>query len=154
MKNIRIGSRESRLAVVQSEMVMDYIKENCPEYTPELVTMKTTGDRILDRNLDQIGGKGLFVKELDAALMDGRSDMSVHSLKDMPAQIPEELPLIGFPNGKIQEMFWYCRMESQNLIFQNRWAVPAAEECCSFRPCIQRQPLHRSGEMCIHGWQK
>ena len=96
MKNIRIGSRESRLAVVQSEMVMDYIKENCPEYTPELVTMKTTGDRILDRNLDQIGGKGLFVKELDAALMDGRSDMSVHSLKDMPAQIPEELPLIGF----------------------------------------------------------
>lgn len=50
---------------------MDYIKENCPEYTPELVTMKTTGDRILDRNLDQIGGKGLFVKELDAALMDG-----------------------------------------------------------------------------------
>ena len=78
MKNIRVGSRESRLAVVQSEMVMDYIKENCPEYTPELVTMKTTGDRILDRNLDQIGGKGLFVKELDAALMDGRSDMSVH----------------------------------------------------------------------------
>ena len=52
--------------------------------------------QILDRNLDQIGGKGLFVKELDAALMDGRSDMSVHSLKDMPAQIPEELPLIGF----------------------------------------------------------
>lgn len=49
MKNIRVGSRESRLAVVQSEMVMDYIKENCPEYTPELVTMKTTGDRILDR---------------------------------------------------------------------------------------------------------
>ena len=96
MKNIRVGSRESRLAVVQSEMVMDYIKENCPEYTPELVTMKTTGDRILDRNLDQIGGKGLFVKELDAALMDGRSDMSVHSLKDMPAQIPEKLPLIGF----------------------------------------------------------
>ena len=43
MKNIRVGSRESRLAVVQSEMVMDYIKENCPEYTPELVTMKTTG---------------------------------------------------------------------------------------------------------------
>ena len=55
MKNIRIGSRESRLAVVQSEMVMDYIKENCQEYTPQLVTMKTTGDRILDRTLDQIG---------------------------------------------------------------------------------------------------
>ena len=68
-----IGSRESRLAVVQSEMVMEYIKENCPEYTPELVTMKTTGDRILDRNLDQIGGKGLFVKELDAAFIGSKS---------------------------------------------------------------------------------
>lgn len=58
--------------------------------------MKTTGDKILDRTLDKIGGKGLFVKELDAALMDGRSDLSVHSLKDMPAEIPAELPLIGF----------------------------------------------------------
>lgn len=96
MKKIRIGSRESRLAVIQSEMVMDYIKNQCPEYEPELVTMKTTGDKILDRTLDKIGGKGLFVKELDTALLDGRSDLSVHSLKDMPAEIPEELPLIGF----------------------------------------------------------
>ncbi len=96
MKKIRIGSRESRLAVIQSEMVMDYIKNQCLEYEPELVTMKTTGDKILDRTLDKIGGKGLFVKELDAALLDGRSDLSVHSLKDMPAEIPEELPLIGF----------------------------------------------------------
>lgn len=96
VKKIRIGSRESRLAVIQSEMVMDYIRKQCPKYEPELVTMKTTGDKILDRTLDKIGGKGLFVKELDAALMDGRSDLSVHSLKDMPAEIPEELPLIGF----------------------------------------------------------
>ena len=58
--------------------------------------MKTTGDKILDRTLDKIGGKGLFVKELDAALLDGRSDLSVHSLKDMPAEIPTELPLNGF----------------------------------------------------------
>ena len=57
---------------------------------------ETTGDKILDRTLDKIGGKGLFVKELDAALLDGRSDLSVHSLKDMPAEIPTELPLIGF----------------------------------------------------------
>ena len=154
MKNIRVGSRESRLAVVQSEMVMDYIKENCPEYTPELVTMKTTGDRILDRNLDQIGGKGLFVKELDAALMDGRSDMSVHSLKDMPAQIPEELPLIGFSKREDPRDVLVLPEGVAELDFQNRWVVPAAEECCSFRPCIQRQPLRQSGEMYIHGWQK
>ena len=85
MKNkICIGSRESRLAVIQSEMVMDFIRENCPETELELLTMKTTGDLILDRTLDKVGGKGLFVKELDRALMDRRSDLSVHSLKDMP----------------------------------------------------------------------
>ena len=57
MKKFRIGSRESRLAVIQSEMVMDYIRNQCPKYEPELVTMKTTGDKILDRTLDKIGGK-------------------------------------------------------------------------------------------------
>lgn len=58
--------------------------------------MKTTGDIILDRTLDKVGGKGLFVKELDKALIDGRSILSVHSLKDMPMEVPEELPLLAF----------------------------------------------------------
>ena len=96
MRTIRIGSRESRLAVVQSEMVISYIEENCEDLAVELLTMKTTGDRILDRTLDKVGGKGLFVKELDAALLARRSDLSVHSLKDMPMQIPEELPVLGY----------------------------------------------------------
>lgn len=96
MDNIRIGSRESRLAVVQSEMVLNYIKEHFPDKQVELVTMKTTGDIILDRNLDQVGGKGLFVKELDRALLDKRTDLSVHSLKDMPMEIPKELPIVAF----------------------------------------------------------
>ena len=58
--------------------------------------MKTTGDMILDRSLDKVGGKGLFVKELDYALRDGRIDISVHSLKDMPMDTPEDLPLLAF----------------------------------------------------------
>ena len=58
--------------------------------------MKTTGDKILDRTLDKIGGKGLFVKELDAALMEGRVDITVHSCKDLPMEIPEGLPLAAF----------------------------------------------------------
>ena len=62
---ICIGSRESRLAVIQSEMVMDYLKKECPQKEIRLLTMKTTGDKILDRTLDKVGGKGLFVKELD-----------------------------------------------------------------------------------------
>lgn len=93
---IIIGSRESRLAVIQSEMVMQHIRDCNPQAEVSLLTMKTTGDRILDRTLDQIGGKGLFVKELDRALIERKSDLSVHSLKDMPMEVPGELPLVAF----------------------------------------------------------
>ena len=82
--------------MIQSQMVIDYIRAHHPQTETELLTMKTTGDMILDRTLDQVGGKGLFVKELDRALLEGRSDLSVHSLKDMPMEVPEELPLIAF----------------------------------------------------------
>jgi len=95
-KTIRIGSRESKLAVIQSRIVMDLISKYHPEIRTELVTMKTTGDIILDRTLDKVGGKGLFVKELDRALLEGEIDLSVHSLKDMPMEVPEDLPLLAF----------------------------------------------------------
>ena len=93
---IRIGSRESKLAVIQSQMVMDAIFKAMPEAELELVTMKTTGDKILNKTLDQIGGKGLFVRELDQALRENRVDFTVHSLKDMPMEVPEDLPLAAF----------------------------------------------------------
>ena len=95
-KKIVIGSRESALAVIQSRMLMDHLAQAHPELETELLTMKTTGDRILDRTLDQVGGKGLFVKELDLALRHGRADLTVHSLKDVPMDLPEELPLVCF----------------------------------------------------------
>lgn len=96
MKKVIIGSRESRLAVIQSQMVRDFICENNNnQVTAELLTMKTTGDKILDRTLDKIGGKGLFVKELDRALLAGQTDISVHSLKDMPMEVPENLPVVA-----------------------------------------------------------
>lgn len=87
---IRVGSRDSRLAVVQAEEVCRALGD-C-----ELVTMKTTGDMVLDKTLDQVGGKGLFVKELDQALADGRVDLTVHSLKDVPMEQPDGLPLVAF----------------------------------------------------------
>lgn len=98
---IKVGSRDSKLAVIQSRLVMDIIEKNHPEIELKLVTMKTTGDLILDRTLDKIGGKGLFVKELDAALRDGRIDISVHSLKDMPMETPEDLPLLAFSKREV-----------------------------------------------------
>ena len=96
MKTIRVGSRESKLAVIQSELVMEAIRAHHSEITLELVTMKTTGDKILDRTLYKIGGKGLFVKELDSALLDGRVDLTVHSCKDLPMEEDPAIPLAGF----------------------------------------------------------
>ena len=95
-KKVVIGSRESKLAVLQSQMVQDFIVQNHPDMEVDILTMKTTGDKILDRTLDKIGGKGLFVKELDKALLEGRTMLSVHSLKDMPMEVPEDLPLLAF----------------------------------------------------------
>lgn len=93
---IRIGSRESVLAVRQAEIIRDQIRKADPQAETEIITMKTTGDRILDRSLAQIGGKGLFVKELDRALLDGRIDISVHSLKDMPMEENPDLPILAY----------------------------------------------------------
>ncbi len=92
MNRIRVGSRQSRLAVVQAEEVIARLGVPC-----ELVTMKTAGDKILDRTLDQVGGKGLFVRELDWALAEGRIDLAVHSLKDLPAEQPDGLPVVAYP---------------------------------------------------------
>lgn len=93
---LRIGSRESRLAVVQTELIMNEIKRVDSLAATEIITMKTTGDKILSVSLDKIGGKGLFVKELDLALMEGRIDLAVHSLKDMPMEENPELPIMAF----------------------------------------------------------
>lgn len=96
MNKICIGSRESKLAIIQSQLVIDEIHRNYPKLEIELITMKTTGDKILDRSLDKIGGKGLFVKELDKALLEGKTVLSVHSLKDMPMDIDRQLPIVAY----------------------------------------------------------
>ena len=93
---IRVGSRESRLAVVQAELLVEAVRAARPDIEWELVTMKTTGDRILDRTLDKIGGKGLFVRELDQALREGRVDVTVHSCKDLPMEEDPDLPIAAF----------------------------------------------------------
>ncbi|MFQ7310838.1 MAG: hydroxymethylbilane synthase [Sellimonas sp.] len=94
-RQIRIGSRESILAVRQAQIVKEELLKASPGLEIEIVTMKTTGDRILDKSLEKIGGKGLFVKELDYALLEGKIDLAVHSLKDMPMEIPEMLPILA-----------------------------------------------------------
>lgn len=92
---IRVGSRDSKLAVIQSELVIDAIKKENPYLEVSLITMKTTGDIILDKTLDKIGGKGLFVKELDRALLQNEVDLTVHSFKDMPMEENDDLPIVA-----------------------------------------------------------
>lgn len=82
--------------MIQAELLAQYMEEKCEGICPRLVTMKTTGDKILDKTLDKIGGKGLFVKELDIALLEKRSDISVHSLKDVPMELSPQLPILGY----------------------------------------------------------
>ncbi len=92
---LRIGTRASKLAVAQAEMAASAIRANNPDIQIEIIRITTTGDKILDKTLEKIGGKGLFVKELDAALLDGRIDIAVHSCKDVPMEIDPNLPLVA-----------------------------------------------------------
>ena len=88
-----IATRESRLAMWQAEHVRDRLQALYPDCDIQLLGMTTRGDQILDRTLSKVGGKGLFVKELETAMLDGRADLAVHSLKDMPMDVPEGLQL-------------------------------------------------------------
>jgi hydroxymethylbilane synthase len=94
---LRIGTRGSKLALKQSEWVKGKIEARYPHVRVELVRIKTTGDKILDSPLSRIGGKGLFVKEIEDALLENRVDLAVHSMKDVPAELPDRLVLSTFP---------------------------------------------------------
>ena len=94
---IKIGTRASKLALWQANWVKSTLNENDPAQNIELVTIKTKGDKILDVPLAKVGGKGLFVKEIEQALLDHRIDIAVHSMKDMPAEIPAGLCIGAIP---------------------------------------------------------
>lgn len=93
MNVIRVATRGSLLALTQTGWVVNRLREANPDLTFETQTFKTVGDTVLDRALSQIGDKGLFTKELEAALLDGRADLAVHSLKDLPSELPDGLVL-------------------------------------------------------------
>lgn len=93
MKTLKIATRKSKLALWQAEWVKANLLDLYPELSVELVHIVTKGDKILDVPLAKVGGKGLFVKEIEEALLDGRADIAVHSMKDVPAELPEGLHL-------------------------------------------------------------
>jgi hydroxymethylbilane synthase len=92
-RTIRIASRKSQLALVQTHWVRDELQKQFPDTTFEIITMSTQGDIILDVPLAKVGDKGLFTKELEVQMLDGKADFAVHSLKDLPTNLPEGLML-------------------------------------------------------------
>jgi len=94
---LRIGTRGSKLALVQSEWVKKEVQSRHPEVRVDLVKIKTKGDKILDAPLSKVGGKGLFVKEIEEALLKKEVDLAVHSLKDVPAALQKGLKLSAYP---------------------------------------------------------
>nr|WP_136251243.1 hydroxymethylbilane synthase [Ningiella ruwaisensis] len=90
---VKIATRKSALAMWQANYVKDKLEQHHPQLTVKLVPMSTQGDRILDTPLAKIGGKGLFIKELEVAMQEGKADLAVHSMKDVPVQFPQEFGL-------------------------------------------------------------
>ena len=120
-ERIRIATRESRLAMRQTEMVAAALAQRHPALAIEIVGMTTRGDQVLDRPLAQVGGKGLFVKELEIALDQGRADIAVHSLKDVPMELPAQFALRTFG----------AREDPRDAFVSNRYGAPedAAARC-------------------------
>ena len=95
VQKIRIGTRGSALALIQTDQVIRALHERYPELETERVVLRTKGDRILDKPLLDFGGKGAFITEFEEALLDGRIDLAVHSAKDMPMELADGLALAG-----------------------------------------------------------
>ncbi|MFE8703421.1 hydroxymethylbilane synthase [Cytobacillus sp. FJAT-54145] len=98
MRKIIVGSRRSKLALTQTNWVINELKKLDPSFEFEVKEIVTKGDRILDVTLSKVGGKGLFVKEIEQAMLDKEIDMAVHSMKDMPAALPEGLVIGCVPH--------------------------------------------------------
>jgi hydroxymethylbilane synthase len=96
LRTLRIATRESQLALAQTATVAAALRARVPGLEVQTVGMTTRGDRVLDRPLAQVGGKGLFVKELEAAMEDGRADIAVHSMKDVPMELGAQFALVTF----------------------------------------------------------
>jgi hydroxymethylbilane synthase len=113
---LRIATRKSQLALWQAGHVAALLRSAHPQLSVELVPMSTRGDQIQDRSLAAIGGKGLFIKELEVAIAEGRADLAVHSMKDVPAELPP-----GFVIGAVLE-----RADARDALLATRHASLAA----------------------------
>jgi hydroxymethylbilane synthase len=111
-----VGTRGSKLALAQTEWVISKLKHYHPQLEIEKVIIKTTGDKILDAPLSKIGGKGLFVKEIEEALLSGDIDFAVHSMKDVPSEVPSGLEVSIVPERESPYDVWISDFKSFHLL--------------------------------------
>lgn len=144
MKNkLVIGTRKSVLALWQAEYVAQRLREQYPGLTVELLPVSTRGDEILNRPLAEIGGKGLFIRELEELMREGRADMAVHSLKDMPAELPEDFTLAAVTDREDP------RDAFVSLRYPGVEALPAGAKVGTSSLRRQSQLLHRRPDLIV-----
>jgi hydroxymethylbilane synthase len=133
---LRIATRESPLALWQAEHVRARLMAAHPGLRVELLPMTTQGDQLLSASLAGVGGKGLFVKELEQALLEGRADLAVHSMKDVPARQPDGLALCAFLQGEDpRDAFVSGRYATLGAHRAVRGSGPPA--CAARRSCVR-----------------
>ena len=128
--DIRIATRKSALALWQAEHVADLLRGLPDVGSVELVPLSTRGDEILDRSLQKIGGKGLFIKELEIAMQSGEADIAVHSMKDVPADMPD-----GFCIAAVLER----ANHADALVTAATWKACRREPASAARACGARR---------------
>lgn len=141
-REIRIATRQSALALWQAEYVKARLEQAHPGLTVTLLPMTSRGDKLLDAPLAKIGGKGLFVKELETALLEGAADIAVHSMKDVPMDFPEGLGLYTICEREDpRDAFVSNTYASPSNCQPGAWSAPPA--------CAARRSCWRAGRTCI-----
>ncbi len=156
--HIRIGSRASNLALAQTNLVIKTIQSHI-DFTYEIIPINTTGDKIQDKPLYDVGGKALFLKELEEALLDNRIDCAIHSMKDVPGQIPHGLKiaamleredprdvLLSYKSSNIKDLPQNAKIGTSSV--RRRAAL------LHFRPDIEILPIRGNVETRIRKWQE
>lgn len=143
--HLRVGTRGSKLALAQTDWVIQKLKTFFPEIEVEKVIIKTTGDKILDAPLSKIGGKGLFVKEIEEALLKGEIDFAVHSMKDVPSLVPQGLEVSIIPERESPFDVWISEYETLEKIRANaKIGTSSLRRLCQLkrlRPDLVIEPL-------------
>jgi len=146
MTRVRVATRASELALAQARLVASQL-ERALRVAVELVPLSTQGDRLKDVSLAKVGGKGLFVKEIEAALLDGRADLAVHSAKDLPAELHPDLALVALPERADPRDALAARVRGQGLDALARGArvgtgsLRRAAQLRALRPDLEVVPL-------------